>query len=76
MYTICLQTQLLLSNDVWKKVCEFCGKRCKENLLNNTLLQVTVKGKDGVALKVMISVLNVFILDLPSLHHLTHHWSP
>ena len=55
---------------------EFCGKRGKENLLHNIILHVPATDKDGVAPKVMISVLNVFVLDLPSLHHLTHLESP
>jgi len=55
---------------------EFCGKRGKENLLQDIILQVPATDKDGVATKVMISVLNVFVLDLPSLRHLTHHESP
>ena len=72
---------MLLLDYVWNKVCPsvrfgFCRKRGKENLLQNIILQVPAIDKDGVAPMVMISVLNVFVLDLPSLHHLTHHKSP
>ena len=81
MCTICLQTKLLLLDDVCNKVYpsirfEFCRKRGKENLLHNITLHVSATDKDGVAPKVMISVLNVFILDLPSLRHHTHHEGP
>jgi len=51
------------------------GREAKK-MLQNILLQVPVTDKDGVAPEVLISVLNVFVLDLPSLRRLTHHESP
>jgi hypothetical protein len=63
MCTVCLQTQLLLLDG--NKVCpsvgfEFCRKRGKENLLQSIMLQVPATDKDGMAPKIMASVLNVF----------------